>query len=95
MSLATFTKQPADIQDYDINFNDWLTGMGDTGASVAVTCDAGITQPYAATLTGGYVKVWASGGTSGTAYKYTVTLTTANSPPRVVQVEITVKVKET
>lgn len=92
--LAKFEKQPADTQDYDISFVDWLAGLNDTASSVIVTTDTGITQSSPATVNGGVVKVWLSGGTSGTSYKVTATLTTANTPPRVKQAEIIVKVRE-
>ena len=88
--LAKFEKQPADVQDFDIDFNDWLTGLGDTGLSATVTGDAGITFTY--NLASGVVKVWVIGGTDGVTYKVTATLTTNGA--RVKQAEIKVKVKE-
>ena len=91
MTLARFTKQPADTQDYDIDFNEWLTGFADTGASHVVAVDTGITK-VASTLTAGVVKVWLSGGVDGTSYKVTATLNTTGG--RIKQAEITVKVKE-
>ena len=100
--LQTFTKQPADVQDYDIDFREWLAGLSDTapgpasstpGANcLAVTADAGITIDFY-TLAGGVVKVWLSGGISGTTYKISATLTTTGG--RTKQDEIKVKVKET
>jgi hypothetical protein len=95
MALEKFEKQPADVQDYDISYVDWLADLSDTASSVLVTTDTGITQPTAATVALGIVKIWLSGGTSGVTYKVTCTLTTASSPARVKQVEILVKVKET
>ena len=91
-ALEKFTKQPADVQDYDISFVDWLEALGDTALAVVVTADAGITQPIAAAITLGVVKVWVSGGTNGQSYKLTITLTTTNG--RTKQVEIVIKVKE-
>lgn len=93
--LDKYTKQPADVQDYDISYVDWLAALGTTAASVVVTADAGITQPQAAAVSGGVVKVWISGGTDGQSYKVTSTLTTTGSPARVKQAEILIKVKET
>lgn len=90
--LAKFTKQPADVQDYDISFVEWLAGFSDTGATVAVTAETGITL-LSSTLVAGIVKVWLSGGTDLISYKITVTLTTTGG--RVKQVEIVIKVKET
>lgn len=90
--LATFTKQPADVQDYDIDYNEWLAGFSDSGASATVEVDSGITLDLY-TLNAGVVKVWLSGGTAGQAYKVTTTLTTAGG--RVKQAEIRVRVKDT
>jgi hypothetical protein len=45
MSTETFEKQPADIEDVDVSFVDWLARRGDSIASagdVAVTADTGI-----------------------------------------------------
>jgi len=89
--LAKFEKQPADIQDYDISFTDWLAGYADTGASQVTTVETGITLA-ASMLSGGVVKVWLSGGLNGTSYKVTTTLSTTGG--RVKQAEIVIKVKE-
>lgn len=91
--LEKFTKQPADVQDIDINFVDWLAALNDTPLSVSVPAVTGITQPIAAAITAGIVKVWVSGGTTGQSYKMTINLTTAGG--RTKQVEILIKVKET
>lgn len=91
--LDKYTKQPADVQDYDITCVDWLTRLGDTAASVVATADVGITQPFVASVSAGIVKVWAAGGTDGQNYKYTITLTTTGG--RIKQFEIVIKVKET
>jgi hypothetical protein len=92
--LARFQKQPAEIQDYDIDFSEWLSDLADTAPGPngsVVTVEAGLTILYS-TLTNGVVKVWTSGGTDGTTYKITATLTTTGS--RVKQAEIKIKVKE-
>jgi hypothetical protein len=93
--LEKFTKQPVEVQDYDLHFTDWLAALGDTApgpAGAVAVADAGITLDYF-TLTDGVVKVWLSGGADGIEYKVTVTLTTTGG--RVKQDEISVKVKET
>jgi hypothetical protein len=94
--LGTFTKQPADKQDYDISFADWLAALGDTGLSHTSSItgnDSAATLSPASSLTAGVVKVWVSGGTDAVDYKVSVNLTT--SAGRVKQVEIKIKVKET
>jgi hypothetical protein len=92
MILDKFTKQPADVQVYGISFVDWLDGFGDTGLSIDVTVDEGLTK-LAFQLVSGVAKVWVSGGSDGESYKVTVTLTTTGG--RVKQDEILIRVKET
>lgn len=93
MILDTFTQQPADILDYDIDYTDWLGT--DTLASHTVTADTGITIDTPASSIWGSslkVKVWVSGGTTATTYKITVTVVTAGG--RTKQDEFRVKVRE-
>ena len=90
--LARFQKQPADRQDYDIDFTDYLAALSDEGESVAVVAEPGITVT-AYSLNTGVVKVWLEGGTDGQTYKVTVTLTSKGG--RVKQAEIKIRVKET
>lgn len=92
--LAKFEKQPADVQDFDIDFNEWLTGMGDTApgpSGATVVADAGLTIA-SFSLTDGVVKVWTSGGADSVTYKITATLVTVGG--RTKQAEIRIKVKE-
>jgi len=91
--MVTFEKQPAEVQDYDISFVNWLAALSDTGLSIVVTADSGITL-VSSSLISGIVKVWLSGGINNTTYKITITLTTANTPARVKQYEFQVKVKD-
>jgi hypothetical protein len=89
--LATFTKQPAEVQDYDIDFGEYLSTVSDTALTHTVVADTGITV-QSSSLTGGVVKVWLAGGTTGTKYKITARLTTTGG--RVKEAEVVVKVKE-
>lgn len=89
--MITFEKQPGDTQDYDANYNPYLTGLTDTGASVDVSADTGITLDSSA-LVSGVVKVWLSGGVDGETYIITVTLTTTGG--RIKQHEFAVKVRD-
>lgn len=89
--LGTFTKQPAEKIDYDIDYSAWLT-PGDDIASVVVTIDkTGLTipQPQQASPV---IKVWVSGGVDGAAYKITVTATTDDG--RLKQDEFKIKIKD-
>ena len=93
--LAKFNKQPADTQDYDVDYTKWLAGLGDTApgpTGVTVAVDKPSITIQSSTLVNGIVKVWLSGGTSGVTYKVTTTLTTSGG--RIKQAEIQVTVKE-
>jgi hypothetical protein len=90
--LERFDKQPDEVQDYDIDFGEYLTSMNDFAQSYVCVADAGITIASSLLLTGGVVKVFLSGGTDGNNYKVTTTLTTLGG--RVKQAEIIIKVKE-
>lgn len=89
--LAKFTKQPSERQDYDIDYRAWLTQCADTAVSYSADVESGMTLNHS-TLVDGVVKVWLSGGTSGSRYKVTVSITTAGG--RVHEVEIVIVVKE-
>lgn len=92
--LATFTKQPADVQDYDIDYSEYCGSFApaDTLAGdPVVTTDPGITVDSVSRV-GSVVKVFLSGGTTGTTYKVTCRATTTGQ--RVKEVEIKIKVKE-
>jgi hypothetical protein len=94
MILGKFTKQPADVFDYDIDFSQWLptTPTPDTVASaVAVVDDASLTLG-ATVISATGVKQWVSGGTDGKTYKITLTATTNGG--RVIQEEFKIKVKD-
>lgn len=94
--LEKYEQQPGERLDYDIDFDTlFLSALGDTApgpAGVEV-----FAQPASITiddfeLIQGKVKVWVTGGVSGTTYKITARVTTAAG--RVKEAEIAVKVKE-
>lgn len=92
--LATWEKQPGERQDYDIEFGEWLAPLGDAPAAtnpIAVTAPAGITL-ISFELIGTAVKLWITGGTNKTRYKFTIAMTTAGG--RVKEAEIVIYVKE-
>ena len=89
--LSIFEKQPADEQDYDIDFRGWLAHQEDTASSCEVSVDDGLRLlSYAIHL--GVVKVWLAGGTHRKKYKVSITVTTTGG--RVHQEEIVIKVRE-
>ena len=94
--LASYRQQPAERCDYDIWFandpdgaSDWLTS-GDYLDSAVVTVPEGLTVEKM--VFPDRVKLWVSGGTSGTSYKVTVTAHTVDG--RVKQVELRFRIKD-
>ena len=93
-SLGTLVKQPSEVLDANFDFSDWLTDKADTIGSVSVVADEGIEVEEVTDLEG-VVKVFFSGGTDGSSYKVTVTVTTTREPlPRIKEAEIYVAVRE-
>lgn len=89
--LAKFTKQPVEVQDYDIDFNSYLASQSDTASAHAVMADSGITVA-SSNLTAGVVKVFVSGGVDGGQYKVSASITTAGG--RLKQGDILIRVRE-
>ena len=91
MNLGNFTKQPVEIIDYDIDYSEWLTA-GDNVQAASVEVSPVRLTVESTFINDPRVKIWVSGGTTGTTYKLTVTATTADG--RVKQDEFKVKVKD-
>jgi hypothetical protein len=92
MTIAgKFTKQPIEIQDYDIDFNEYLGFHNDIALSHTSFAESGVTI-FSSNLIDGVVKVFIAGGTDGNTYKVSATITTQGG--RVKQGDILVKVKE-
>ena len=88
-----FTKQPAEVKDYDFEWEQWLsTTSGDLISSVNVTATAGITVDSSQIISGLTVKVWLSAGTDGSDYRVTCRITTVQG--RVAETEIMIYVRE-
>jgi hypothetical protein len=90
--LATFDKQPIEVQDYDISFVNWLLALADSAETVTGSASAGINLISTEIDPDGVVKVWVSGGTDGQSYTIVVVVTTLGG--RVKQAEIVIKVKD-
>lgn len=89
--LNTFTKQPADVLDYDIEYVGFLSPGDSVLSGVATVEPAGLVVQTPIKV-GTTLKLWISGGTHGTKYKVTVTATTALG--RTKQDELLFKVKD-
>ena len=104
--MKTFTKQPNDVLDYDVDMTEWFSGIpGDDIQSVAITitCDAEAAPtlvagplPHPASVLMGATalsfKVWLGGGTVYTDYIVTCVLTTEQDRRK--EVEFKIKVRD-
>lgn len=91
MILSTYTKQPADTLDYDVDYTEWLDA-GDTLISAVTSVDVVGLTVAAPMIVGSKVKLWVSSGTHGTTYKVTLTVTTEHG--RIKQDEVRFKLKD-
>lgn len=99
MKLGKFVKQPAEREAYAIEYEDDLVA-GDSIAAdpvvlVEVLGGALDTTPLViapVTVTATRVTLWVQGGTNGVSYKITVTANTVSG--RVLQDEVTLKIKD-
>ena len=91
MILGTFIKQPADITDYDVEYQEWLPA-GDILLDTQVTVAPDTITIQSARVVDQRVNIWLEGGEVGTTYKFTVTTTTTQG--RVRQDEFRVKIKD-
>ena len=91
MILGNFTKQPADVFSYSIDYSEWLTDNDNVQSTSATVDQAGLTIE-SVFVNDPLLKLIISGGNNGTTYKITVTTTTADG--LVKQDEFKIKVKE-
>lgn len=90
--LGLMIKQPADDLDYDIDFGNWLPD-DDTILTVETAVDVeGELTVDEVNVDSPVVKVWCSGGETGTTYKVTVTVATQGG--RVKEVDFKIRVRD-
>lgn len=99
MTIADkFTKQPSEVQDYDIDFAPYLASMQNdelvgTQQSVSVAVSpAGELQADYFEISGSVIKVWLSGGVHGANYKVTTRAHTSGG--RTKEHDILIRVRE-
>lgn len=92
--IATFEKQPADVLDYDIDYATWLPDNDAIDTATATVTPAGGMEVDLTLIieNNTRVKIWVSGGVSGTTYKVEITVTTEDG--RVKQDEVRFRCKE-
>lgn len=91
MKLGTVTQQPTERLSYTIDYSDALTVGDNVETATAVVTPEGLTVDSVSPLDP-RVRFWVTGGVSGTAYKVTVTMNSADG--RTFQDELTFKIKE-
>lgn len=98
MILETYTKQPSEYKDYDIDYTVWLADPVDTLFDVTTSVECVSTPADTALtvqrvdMTQQTVKLWVAGGTDSEKYKITVNATTSGG--RIDQSELVFKIKE-
>lgn len=101
MKLATYSKQPGERKDYDVDYAPWLEhdandSLNDVQATVTVTSgtddDGATLQVESIEITATIIKLWVSGGVNGVTYK--VDLTVKTQFGRIDECELVFKVKE-
>lgn len=93
--IGTFIQQPNDYLDYDVEYSDadapWLATGDALQSAVASVTPSGLTVNNPIVI-GTKVKLWITGGTSGTTYK--VTLKTTTTAGRVKEDELRFRIKD-
>jgi hypothetical protein len=90
--MNLFYKQPADQLDYDLDFSDWITEGDTITGAVAVSSVPAELVIQSVSVSEQIVKVWATGGETGSTYQVTVTVTTDQG--RIKELDFKIRVKE-
>lgn len=100
MALSWPPKDPEEVLDYPVQFNDWLVEGCDI-ASGATVAQEGVSDPGALTdlsvdgafVAGKAIITWLSGGTDGETYTFKITAQDTGTPTRTVVRRVKIKVK--
>lgn len=90
--LGTKIKDPSDVLDYDITYEDWITDDDTITTVVTSVSPAGELAVDSAQVATPDVKIWVSGGVAGSTYEITVTASTTAG--RVKEETFKLRVKE-
>ena len=91
MKLGTFTKQPGEKISNSINYADSLDDGDEISTVLSCIADPPDIVVSPALVSENRVRVWASGGSDGTAYKITLTVETVGG--EIFEDELICKVK--
>lgn len=101
MALVWPNKDPEEVLDYPVQFDDWLVVGCDIAAGATVVQE-GTSTPNGLTdlvvdgafVSGKSIVTWLSAGTAGDTYTFKITASDTGSPVRTVVRRVKIKVKE-
>lgn len=100
MALVWPNKDPEEVLDYPVQFDDWLVSGCDI-ASGATVVQEGTSEPGLLTdlvvdgvfVAGKSIVTWLSGGTADETYTFKITATDTGTPVRTVVRRVKIKIK--
>lgn len=100
MALSWPPKDPEEVLDYPVQFDDWLVAGCDIAAGPTVALEGTSTPGGLSDLTvdntfvaGKSIVVWLSSGTDGETYTFKITAIDTGTPVRTVVRRVKIKVK--
>jgi hypothetical protein len=103
MALSWPAKDPEEVLDYPVQFDDWLIpGCNIENAPAPTVVQEGTSDPGGLTdllvdnvfVAGKSIVTWLSGGTAGETYQFKITAQDDATPTRTVVRRVKIKVKE-
>lgn len=93
--LAKFKKYPDEVQDFDVDFSEWLEGLGNdtampNSATIKDLPDGLVINACILNPTTGIVKVWTTGGVPDEIYPLVISIDTNGG--RTKEAEISIRV---
>lgn len=89
--LGIKQKRPADVLDFDVDYEDWLTDDDTITTVTTSVLPAGELEVDSVQVANPEVKVWVSGGVNGSTYDIEVTAATTGGRIKVECFKIRVK----
>lgn len=81
--LGIKQKRPADVLDFDVNYEDWLTDDDTITTVTTIVSPSGELAVDSVQVSNPEVKVWVSGGENGSTYDIQVTAATSGGRVKV------------
>jgi len=90
--LGTFTKQPNEVMDYDIDYTDWMAETDFLLSDITTVDGTGLVIDSSIIISNFVLKIWLSGGVDGATHKITARITTDDG--RVKEDEFRIRIKD-